>query len=50
MQPPTDRFTRQADLVPRDQLQALTITVLGVGAIGRQVALQLAALGAPACN
>ena len=47
MQPPTDRFTRQADLVPRDQLQALTITVLGVGAIGRQVALQLAALGAP---
>ena len=40
------RFTRQQDLVPLEQLQALTITVIGVGAIGRQVAIQLAALGA----
>ena len=40
------RFTRQQDLVPHDRLTALTCTVIGVGAIGRQVALQLAALGA----
>ncbi len=43
----TDRFTRQHDLVPPDRLQAVTATVIGVGAIGRQVALQLAALGVP---
>ena len=41
----TDRFARQHDLVPTDKLQALSATVIGVGAIGRQVALQLAALG-----
>ena len=41
----TDRFSRQQDLVPTARLQALTATVIGVGAIGRQVALQLAALG-----
>ena len=41
-----DRFGRQADLVPREKLQALSATVIGVGAIGRQVALQLAAMGA----
>ena len=40
------RFQRQQDLVPLDRLQSLTTTVIGVGAIGRQVALQLAALGA----
>lgn len=41
----TDRFVRQQDLVPSQALQGLTATVIGVGAIGRQVALQLAALG-----
>lgn len=41
----SDRFNRQADLVPREQLQSLMATVIGVGAIGRQVALQLAAIG-----
>lgn len=41
----SDRFVRQQDLVPSDRLQALTVTVIGVGAIGRQVALQLASLG-----
>jgi hypothetical protein len=41
-----DRFLRQQDLVPHDRLASLTATVIGVGAIGRQVALQLAALGA----
>jgi hypothetical protein len=40
-----DRFSRQADLVPTARLQSITATVIGVGAIGRQVALQLAALG-----
>ena len=42
-----DRFTRQHDLVPADCLANTTVTVIGVGAIGRQVALQLAAIGAP---
>ncbi|MGB4710390.1 MAG: ThiF family adenylyltransferase [Fuerstiella sp.] len=42
-----NRFTRQDDLVPRNKLSDLTVTVIGVGAIGRQVALQLAAIGAP---
>lgn len=41
----TDRFARQHDLVPRHLLESLTATVIGVGAIGRPVALQLAALG-----
>ena len=40
------RFQRQQDLVPLEKLQSLTTTVIGVGAIGRQVALQLAAIGA----
>lgn len=42
-----NRFTRQRDLVPADRLANITVTVIGVGAIGRQVALQLAAIGAP---
>src|SRR5688572_3904371 len=40
-----DRFARQRDLVPVEQLNLLLISVIGVGAIGRQVALQLAAIG-----
>ena len=40
------RFQRQQDIVPLERLQSLTTTVIGVGAIGRQVALQLAAIGA----
>lgn len=43
----TNRYVRQADLVPRERLDDLTATVVGVGAIGRQVALQLASLGVP---
>ncbi len=46
MSEPHDRFDRQHDLVPGDRLKALKATVIGVGAIGRQVALQLAAMGA----
>jgi hypothetical protein len=41
----TSRFTRQQELVPREVLAPLRITVIGVGAIGRQVALQLASIG-----
>lgn len=40
-----NRFARQDGLVPRDRLAPLEVTIIGVGAIGRQVALQLAALG-----
>jgi len=42
----SSRFARQEALVPADPLAALEVTVIGVGAIGRQVALQLVALGA----
>jgi molybdopterin/thiamine biosynthesis adenylyltransferase len=40
------RFARQQDLVPRERLSEIQCTVIGVGAIGRQVALQLASIGA----
>ena len=39
------RDVRQRDLVPPDRLRACHTLVIGVGAVGRQVALQLAALG-----
>jgi len=39
------RFARHAALVPQQVLTPLDVTLIGVGAIGRQVALQLAALG-----
>jgi len=42
-----DRFARQEELVPRERLTGLTVTVVGVGAVGRQAALQLACLGVP---
>jgi sulfur carrier protein ThiS adenylyltransferase len=42
-----DRFARQTELVPLDRLAQSAATVIGVGAIGRQVALQLAAMGVP---
>jgi hypothetical protein len=41
----SDRFESQRDLVPQHHLEHLAATVIGVGAIGRQVALQLAAIG-----
>lgn len=40
-----NRFIRQETLVPSDCLLDLKVTVIGVGAIGRQIALQLAAIG-----
>jgi sulfur carrier protein ThiS adenylyltransferase len=41
-----DRDLRQRELVPPQRLAACRALVIGVGAIGRQVALQLAAVGA----
>jgi molybdopterin-synthase adenylyltransferase len=41
-----NRFARQEELVPRAIIDNLQVTVIGVGAIGRQIALQLAAMGA----
>jgi len=43
----SDRYSRQQDLVPMERLSRCKATVVGVGAIGRQVALQLAAMGIP---
>jgi sulfur carrier protein ThiS adenylyltransferase len=43
----TDRFARQRDIVPLENLASVAATVIGVGAIGRQVAVQLASIGAP---
>ncbi len=42
-----DRDLRQRDIVPPQRLGTCRATVVGVGAIGRQVALQLAAIGIP---
>src|SRR5438128_10330379 len=42
-----DRDIRQRELVPPERLAACHALVIGVGAIGRQVALQLAAAGVP---
>ncbi len=41
----SERYSRQRDIVPAERLAAYKATVIGVGAIGRQVALQLAAMG-----
>jgi molybdopterin-synthase adenylyltransferase len=45
MPDPIDRFIRQRGLVPQKRLAQTDCSVIGVGAIGRQVAMQLAALG-----
>lgn len=39
------RYSRQRDIVPAERIADCKATVIGVGAIGRQVALQLAATG-----
>lgn len=41
------RFARQQGIIPSEALERSAATVIGVGAIGRQVALQLAAIGVP---
>jgi len=43
----TDRFTRQGEVVPREAISSTTPMIAGVGAIGRQVTMQLAAIGCP---
>ena len=40
-----DRDIRQRDIVPPERLAEYRVAVVGVGAIGRQVALQLSAMG-----
>ena len=40
-----ERYSRQQDIVPSERLAQCKVTVVGVGAIGRQVALQLTAMG-----
>ena len=40
-----ERYRRQEGLVPGDKIAKMKATVIGVGAIGRQVALQLACMG-----
>ena len=42
-----DRAIRQREIVPPEKLAQCHVLVIGIGAIGRQVALQLAAVGAP---
>ena len=42
-----ERYSRQADLVPAEKLENAHVSIIGVGAIGRQIALQLAAMGVP---
>ena len=42
-----ERYSRQRDIVPAERIAECKATVIGVGAIGRQVALQLAAIGIP---
>lgn len=44
---PPNRFERQEELIPRRRILEESATVIGVGAIGRQVAWQLTALGIP---
>lgn len=41
------RNERYKDIIPESRLSSLACTVIGVGAIGRQVAIQLAAMGVP---
>jgi len=43
----SERYSRQADIVPRERILDCRATVIGVGAIGRQVAIQLTAIGVP---
>lgn len=43
----SDRDLRQRDILPPDRLAECRATVIGTGAVGRQVALQLAAIGVP---
>ena len=41
----SDRNIRQRDIVPPEKLEKAVIVIVGVGAVGRQLALQLATMG-----
>lgn len=41
----TDRNIRQRDIVPPERLETVVVLIVGVGAVGRQLALQLATMG-----
>ena len=43
----SERYSRQEDIVPRQRILDCKATVIGIGAIGRQVAIQLTAIGVP---
>ena len=43
--PGVDRYLRQSGMLPQELLRRHPVSVVGVGAIGRQVALQLAVMG-----
>ena len=43
----SERYSRQTDIVPQQRLLDCNVTVIGVGAIGRQVTIQLTAIGIP---
>lgn len=43
----TGRYERQEELVPLSRLDGVLVEIIGTGAVGRQVALQLAAMGVP---
>jgi len=40
-----DRYLRQKDVFDPEELKILDVSILGVGAVGRQIALQLASIG-----
>jgi sulfur carrier protein ThiS adenylyltransferase len=42
-----ERYSRQRDIVPPERIATCQATVIGIGAIGRQIALQLTAMGIP---
>ncbi len=42
-----ERYSRQKDIVPAERIAVCKAMVIGVGAIGRQAALQLTAIGVP---
>jgi len=42
-----DRDIRQRDIIPPEKLATISATIVGTGAIGRQVTIQLAAIGTP---
>ena len=45
-----ERYSRQKEIILSDKLDEMSITVIGTGAIGRNVAIQLAAIGVNKLN